>query len=54
MITRIRNGQKAHKVSIKATPPIRGDIFDSEKNLVAANASLYEFVLYKNLNKNYF
>ena len=42
-----------NKVSVKATPPIRGDIFDSEKNLVAANASLYEFVLYKNLSKNY-
>ena len=42
-----------NKVSVKATPPIRGDIFDSEKNLVAANASLYEFVIYKNLNKNY-
>ncbi len=42
-----------NKVSVKATPPIRGDIFDSEKNLVAANASLYEFALYKNLNKNY-
>ena len=42
-----------NKVSVKATPPIRGDIFDNEKNLVAANASLYEFVLYKNLNKNY-
>ena len=42
-----------NKVSVKATPPIRGDIFDSDKNLVAANASLYEFVLYKNLNKNY-
>ena len=42
-----------NKVSVKATPPIRGDIFDSEKNLLAANASLYEFALYKNLNKNY-
>ena len=42
-----------NKVSVKATPPIRGDIFDSEKNLVAANASLYEFVIYKDLNKNY-
>ena len=40
-----------NKVSVKATPPIRGDIFDNEKNLVAANTSLYEFVLYKNLNK---
>ena len=42
-----------NKVSVKATPPLRGDIFDNEKNLVAANASLYEFVIYKNLNKNY-
>jgi penicillin-binding protein 2 len=42
-----------NKVSIKATPPLRGDIFDSNKNLVAANSSLYKFVIYKNLNKNY-
>ena len=42
-----------NKVSVKATPPLRGDIFDNDKNLVAANASLYEFVIYKNLNKNY-
>ena len=42
-----------NKVSIKATPPLRGDIFDSNKNLVAANSSLYEFAIYKNLNKNY-
>ena len=42
-----------NKVSIKATPPIRGDIFDNEKNLVAANSSLYEFVVFKNLNKFY-
>jgi len=42
-----------NKVSVKATPPLRGDIFDNEKNLVAANASLYEFAIYKNLNKNY-
>ena len=42
-----------NKVSVKATPPLRGDIFDNEKNLVAANAALYEFVIYKNLNKNY-
>ena len=42
-----------NKVSIKATPPLRGDIFDSDKNLVAANSSLYEFAIYKNLNKNY-
>ena len=41
-----------NKVSVKATPPLRGDIFDNEKNLVAANAALYEFVIYKNLNKN--
>ncbi len=42
-----------NKVAVKATPPLRGDIFDNEKNLVAANASLYEFVIYKNLNINY-
>ncbi len=42
-----------NKVAVKATPPLRGDIFDNEKNLVAANASLYEFVIYKSLNKNY-
>ena len=42
-----------NKVAVKATPPLRGDIYDNEKNLVAANASLYEFVIYKNLNKNY-
>ena len=42
-----------NKVAVKATPPLRGDIFDNEKNLVALNSSLYEFVIYKNLNKNY-
>jgi penicillin-binding protein 2 len=42
-----------NKVAVKATAPLRGDIFDNKKNLVAANASLYEFVIYKNLNKNY-
>ena len=42
-----------NKVAVKATAPLRGDIFDNEKNLVAANASFYEFVIYKNLNKNY-
>ena len=42
-----------NKVSIKATPPLRGDIFDNQKNLVAANSSLYEFAIYKNLNKFY-
>ena len=42
-----------NKVAVKATPPLRGDIFDNEKNLVAANASFYEFVIYKNLNKSY-
>ena len=42
-----------NKVAVKATAPLRGDIFDNEKNLVAANASLYEFVIYKNLNINY-
>jgi penicillin-binding protein 2 len=42
-----------NRVAVKATPPLRGDIYDNEKNLVAANASLYKFVIYKNLNKNY-
>ena len=42
-----------NKVSIKSTPPLRGDIFDNQKNLVAANSSLYEFAIYKNLNKFY-
>ena len=42
-----------NKVAVKATPPLRGDIFDNEKNLIAANASFYEFVIYKNLNKDY-
>ena len=42
-----------NKVAVKATAPLRGDIFDNKKNLDAANASLYEFVIYKNLNKNY-
>ena len=42
-----------NKVSVKATPPLRGDIYDSNKNLLAGNTSFYEFVIYKNLNKNY-
>ena len=42
-----------NKIAVNATPPLRGDIFDNEKNLVATNTSLYEFVIYKNLNKNY-
>src|SRR6056300_2022981 len=42
-----------NKVAVKATAPLRGDIFDNEKNLVAANSSLYEFVVFKNLNKFY-
>ena len=42
-----------NKVSVKATPPLRGDIFDSKKRLLAGNSSFYEFVLYKSLNKDY-
>ena len=42
-----------NKVSVKATPPLRGDIYDINKNLLAGNTSFYEFVIYKNLNKNY-
>ena len=42
-----------NKVSVKATPPLRGDIYDTTKKLLAGNSSSYEFVIYKNLNKNY-
>ena len=42
-----------NKVSVKATPPLRGDIFDNKKRLLAGNTSFYEFVIYKNLNKDY-
>ena len=42
-----------NKISIKITPPLRGDIYDSKNNLLAGNASLYEFVIFKNLNKHY-
>ena len=38
-----------NKVSIKAIPPLRGDIFDINNNLIAGNVSFYEFVIYKNL-----
>ena len=41
-----------NKVSVKATPPLRVDIYDSNNNLLAGNTSFYEFVIYKNLNKN--
>ncbi len=42
-----------NKVSIKATPPLRGDIFDADRRLLAGSSSFYEFVIYKNLNKNF-
>ncbi len=42
-----------NKLSIKLTPPLRGDIYDTKKNLIAGNSSLYEFVVFKNLNKSY-
>ncbi len=42
-----------NKVSIKLTPPIRGDIYDSKKKLIAGSSSLYEFIVYKNLSKDY-
>ncbi len=42
-----------NRVSIKLTPPIRGDIYDSKKNLLAGSSSLYEFVVFKNLNKDH-
>jgi len=42
-----------NKISIKIIPPLRGDIFDSKNTLLAGNASLYEFVIFKNLSKDY-
>ena len=42
-----------NKLSIKLTPPLRGDIFDSKKNLLAGSSSLYEFVVFKNLSKTH-
>ena len=42
-----------NKLSIKLTPPIRGNIYDSKNNLLAGSSSLYEFVVIKYLNKNY-
>ena len=42
-----------NKVSVKAIPPLRGDIFDTNKNLIAGNTSFYEFVIFKNLNKKF-
>ena len=42
-----------NKVSIKLTPPIRGDIYDSKKKLIAGSSSLYEFIVYKNLSKDH-
>ncbi len=43
-----------NKLSIKLTPPLRGDIYDSKKKLLAGSSSLYEFVVFKNLSKNHF
>ena len=43
-----------NKLSIKLTAPLRGDIYDSKKNLLAGSSSLYEFVVFKNLSKDHF
>ncbi len=43
-----------NKLSIKLTPPLRGDIYDSKKNLLAGSSSLYEFAVFKNLSKDHF
>ena len=32
---------------------MRGDIYDSKKKLIAGSSSLYEFIVYKNLSKDY-
>ena len=42
-----------NKVSVKAIPPLRGDIFDNNNNLLAGSTSSYEFVIFKNLNKKF-
>ena len=42
-----------NKLSIKLIPPLRGDIYDSKKNLLAGSSSLYEFVIFKNLSKDH-
>ena len=42
-----------NKVSVKAIPPLRGDIFDNNNNLIAGSTSSYEFVIFKNLNKKF-
>ncbi len=42
-----------NKLSIKLTPPLRGNIYDSKKNLLAGSSSLYEFVVFKNLSKDH-
>ncbi len=43
-----------NKLSIKLTPPLRGNIYDSKKNLLAGSSSLYEFLVFKNLSKDHF
>ncbi len=43
-----------NKLSIKLTPPLRGNIYDTRKNLLAGSSSLYEFVVFKNLSKKHF
>ena len=42
-----------NKLSIKLTSPLRGDIYDCKKNLLAGSSSLYEFVVFKNLSKDH-
>ncbi len=42
-----------NKLSIKLTPPLRGNIYDSKKNLLAGSSSLYEFVVFKNLSEDH-
>lgn len=42
-----------NKITVKAIPPLRGDIFDNKRRLIAGNSSFYEFILFKNLNKKF-
>ncbi len=48
-----RKKSNQNRISTKITPPIRGDIHDSDGILVAGTISSYSFVFYNYLNKNY-
>ncbi len=45
---------KENRISTKITPPIRGNIYDTNKTLVAGTSSNYSFILFKYINHNYY